>query len=136
MKSLITSVGTFGPFVSIETLDDRYLCDGVEYHFDVVGEASIGDYAEPPPPPPPPPTVPQSVSPRQIRQAMNRTAYGDGFLRQSVESFIAAADQDTKDWYDHVEEFLRGHEKVATVAATLGVSSEGLDQLWILADSL
>lgn len=50
MKALITATGQFGPFTSIETLSDRYSCDGAEYQFEVIGEATIGDFVAPPPP--------------------------------------------------------------------------------------
>ncbi len=48
MKALITASGQFGPFSHIETLADRYRCDGVDYQFDVIGAASIGGYVAPP----------------------------------------------------------------------------------------
>lgn len=41
MKALVTATGRFGPFFSIETLPDRYRCDGVDYQFDVIGPATI-----------------------------------------------------------------------------------------------
>jgi len=48
MKTLVTANGQFGPFSSIETLSDRYRCDGVEYQFGVIGAATIEDYVAPP----------------------------------------------------------------------------------------
>lgn len=50
MKALVTETGQFGPFSSIETLADRYRCDGVDYQFSVIGAATIEDYVAPPPP--------------------------------------------------------------------------------------
>ena len=41
MKALVTATGRFGPFSNIETLSDRYRCDGVDYQFDVIGPATI-----------------------------------------------------------------------------------------------
>ena len=75
--------------------------------------------------------VPASVSPRQIRQALTRSS-----LRAPVESAIAASDQDTKDWYAYATEFQRDNPHVAAMGAALGVTSDQLDQLWILAGSL
>lgn len=77
------------------------------------------------------PVVPTSVSPRQIRQAL--TAAG---LRGSVEAAIAAADQDTKDWYEFATAFERNHPMIAALATGLGVTEPQLDGLWILAGSL
>lgn len=51
MKALITASGQFGPFHNIETLADRYRCDGVEYQFGVIGAATIGTWTPPPPDP-------------------------------------------------------------------------------------
>lgn len=47
MKTIITSSGQIGKFSEYQTLSDRYVCDGVEYPFSVLGEAhEIGDYVE------------------------------------------------------------------------------------------
>lgn len=48
MKTIITSSGQVGKFNDYQILDDRYLCDGVEYPFAALGEThSIGDYVDP-----------------------------------------------------------------------------------------
>lgn len=47
MKALITASEQFGPFASITQLTDRWVCDGVEYQFDVIGDATIGEYVAP-----------------------------------------------------------------------------------------
>lgn len=44
MKQLNTSVRIFGPFHTIEVENDRYICDGMGYQFDVIGAAIIEDY--------------------------------------------------------------------------------------------
>lgn len=77
------------------------------------------------------PKVPESVTPRQIRQAL--TAIN---LRASVEAAVAASDQDVKDWWEFATEFRRDHPTVLAMAAGLGVSDAELDGLWILAASL
>jgi hypothetical protein len=51
MKALITSTGQYGPFTSITQGADRWVCDGAEYQFGVIGDATIGEYVAPPPPP-------------------------------------------------------------------------------------
>jgi hypothetical protein len=48
MKALITTTGQIGPFNSIETLSDRFLCDGTEYQFSVIPDTVIGEYVKPP----------------------------------------------------------------------------------------
>ena len=52
MKSLITSATTFGPFSNIEQGEDRWHCDGMDYPFSVIGDATVGEWVDPPPPPP------------------------------------------------------------------------------------
>lgn len=45
MKSIIAPSGTFGGFVNVDVLEDRYIADGVVYQFDVIGEPhSIGEW--------------------------------------------------------------------------------------------
>ena len=51
MKQLNSVAGIFGPFASIETLQDRYRCDGADFQFSVIGDATIEDYVAPPAPP-------------------------------------------------------------------------------------
>lgn len=65
MKTLITSTGQYGPFNSIVQSSDRWLCDGVEYQFSVIGDATIGDYVEPAPLPPS----------KEVQSALRREAY-------------------------------------------------------------
>jgi hypothetical protein len=75
------------------------------------------------PVPSPAPLAP--LSPRQIRQAL--TAAG---LRATVETAIAASDQDTKDWYEFATEFGRNHPMVVSMGTALGQTSEQIDALW------
>lgn len=133
MKALTTPSGNFGPYITIEVLEDRYRCDSADLPFSVVGQGEIveADTITWPEPPAPIVPVPQSVSPRQIRQALTRTG-----LRASVEAAVAAGDQDTKDWYEFATAFERSNPVVSALGAALNVSDEQLDALWILADSL
>lgn len=132
MKALTTPSGNFGPFQSIEVLEDRYRCDNTDLPFNVVGQGEIVDASTIVwPAPVVAPVVPEAVSPRQIRQALTRFD-----LRTTVEGAIAAGDQDTKDWYAYATQFERKHPMVAALASGLGVTTEQLDQLWITAGSL
>lgn len=131
MKALITPTTQYGPFASIEVFADRYRCDGAEYQFSVIGPATMGEYTAPPAPPAPSAPVPESVSPRQIRQALTRAG-----LRVQVEAAVAAADQDTKDWWEFATEFRRDNEHVVAMGAALGVPAAQLDALWTLAAAL
>jgi hypothetical protein len=77
------------------------------------------------------PPVPDSVTPRQIRQALNRIG-----LRQAVEAAVAAGDQDVKDWWEFATEFQRSHPMVIAMGQGLGKTEEEIDDLWRLAGSL
>ena len=83
------------------------------------------------PPPPPLPYIPQSVSPRQIRQAL--TASG---LRAAVEAAVAAGSQDMKDWYEFSTSIERNHPMVIAMGEALSVTPTAMDDLFILAASL
>lgn len=47
MNALITANRQYGPFLNITQGSDRWICDGVEYQFNVIGDASIGEYVPP-----------------------------------------------------------------------------------------
>ncbi len=92
---------------------------------------------EPEPYVPPPPPVPQSVSRYQGREAMRRTAYGDGTLLEAVEALIAAPEtpQLYKDAWNDIQTFQRNSPMLLALAAQLGITDQ-LDDLFILADSI
>lgn len=75
--------------------------------------------------------VPQTVNPRQIRQAL--TALG---LRNAVETAVSTAGQDMQDWWGFTPSFDRYHPEVLAMASTLGVTSAQVDALFIRAGSL
>lgn len=75
--------------------------------------------------------VPASVTRRQFKQALNRIQ-----LRNAVEAAIAAADQDTKDWYAESLNFERSNPVMNSMATLLGKASEDIDNLFRLAATL
>lgn len=79
------------------------------------------------------PVVPSiaAISPRQFRQAL--TSIG---LRSAVEAAVAAADQDTKDWYGYATSFERSNAVLIAMATALGKTSEDIDALFALGASL
>lgn len=80
--------------------------------------------------------VPASVSPRQIRQAMNRVPFDEGSLRDAVEAAVAAGDQDLKDWWEFSTAVERSNPQVVAMAQALGLDDAALDELWLLAGGL
>jgi len=83
------------------------------------------------PPLPPPPTPITSVTRRQFKQALTRIG-----LRAAVEAAIAAADQDTKDWYADSLNFERSHPVMNSMAVVLGKTQEDIDILFKLAETI
>lgn len=80
--------------------------------------------------------VPVSVSPRQIRQAMNRIPYNQGTLRDAVELAVASGDRDLRDWWEFSTAVERENPQVVAMAQALGMNNNSLDELWRLAGSL
>ena len=80
--------------------------------------------------------VPVSVSPRQIRQAMNRTPFGNATLRDAVESAVATGDRDLQDWWEFSTAVERTNPQVTAMAQALGMDDASLDELWVLAGRL
>jgi hypothetical protein len=83
------------------------------------------------PPLPPPPTPITSVTRRQFKQGLTRIG-----LRVAVEAAIAAADQDTKDWYFESTSFERANPVMNSMASALGKTQEDIDNLFRLAATL
>lgn len=134
MKALTTTSGNFGPFRSIEVLSDRYRCDNTDLPFSVVGQGTIvdADTITWPAPPAPPVVVPESVSPRQIREALM-----DAGLFDTVDGAVAASgDRKLQNWWEFATEFQRTNPHVLAMAQALGVTDAQLDGIWILAGSL
>jgi len=95
--------------------------------------AWIAEGNEPEPADPIPPVIipPISVSPWQIRKALNQVN-----LREAVELAVKAADQTTKDAWQYATSFVRDDPLVVSLGLTLGKSEEELDILFELASTL
>lgn len=76
-------------------------------------------------------SIPKSVSPRQIRQALTRAG-----LREAVEAGVAAGDQDTKDWWEFTTEFVRDHPEVVAMGVALGKTDLEVDAIFKVAATL
>jgi len=74
--------------------------------------------------------VPQSVSPWQMRRALNQLG-----LRAMVEAAVAAGDQDARDGWDYALEIRRDNPLLAGMASALGMTNAQLDDLFRLAAS-
>ena len=134
MKSLITSIGTFGPFASVATLDDRYQCDGTDYPFAVVGAATTGVFV-PPTPAQIPATVPQSISMLDARLTM----IGAGWMA-GVKSYLAAIPgidgEQAREYFEYALTMRRDHPLVRGIPAALGKTEAEVDALFIAAGAL
>lgn len=79
----------------------------------------------------PPSPAPQSVTPRQIRLALNAAG-----LRSTVEAAVAAESQDLRDWWEYALEIERDNALIVGMAAQLGITSQQVDDLFQLAATL
>lgn len=96
MKALITASGQIGPFVTITRMDTGWLAGDCFYPDGVIGEATVGEWVEPPPSAEQvnAPILAQiaaleaTVTPRRVREAVTTTG-GKSWLA-NVDSQIAA----------------------------------------------
>lgn len=79
----------------------------------------------------PPPPVPGQVSARQARQALNAAG-----LRSQVESAVAAADQDTQDYWEYAVSIERENPVMLALSSQIGLSESQLDNLFTQAATL
>lgn len=78
-----------------------------------------------------PAPVPQEVTPRQIRLALN--AMG---LRDAIEAAVAAGSRDLQDTWEFSTVIERANPLIAGMAAALGMSEAQVDALFVLAATL
>lgn len=76
----------------------------------------------------PPPVVPQSITPRQVRLVL--LAQG---LLASVEDMIAQQDEATRIEWQYASEFRRDDPLLLSLATTLGLTNQQLDDFFIAA---
>lgn len=137
MKALTTPSGNFGPFVSVETLSDRYRCDNTDLPFSVIGQGTIvdADTITWPAPPEPPVVVPSEITMRQARLAL----LGAGKLT-AVGTAIAAMPEPQKsaaniEW-EYSNTVQRHNGFVAALGPMLGLSDAQIDSLFVAAAKL
>lgn len=135
MKKLITSSGVYGPYNDVQVLADRFVVDGAEMPFTVVGTmGSVEPWSGPLPTPPVPP-APQEVEMRQARLALIEMGLDD-----EVESFLGGipgveGKKARAEWAT-ARTVRRSHE-VVLAAIELGVlTEEQADDLFRMAVSL
>ncbi len=75
--------------------------------------------------------VPERVTPRQIRLALNQLQ-----LRQTVEQAVSSGSQDLKDWWEYALDIERNNALVIGMAGQIGITQQQLDDLFRLASTL
>lgn len=130
MKALVTASGQFGPFSNIETLADRYRCDGVDYQFSVIGDATIEDYVAPPPEPVAP-VVPASVTMRQACLALENAGILD-----DVEALVATLPRPYQIEWQRASTVARTNQLVEVVRQQQTMTVQQIDDLFVLAATL
>ena len=134
MKALTTTSGNFGPYRTIEDLEDRYRCNGnADLPKTVVGQGEIveADTITWPEPPAPPVPVPQSVTMRQARLAL--LAAG---LLDDVEAAVVASGRAAQIEWEYATEVTRDHLLIASVQNAQGLSDTEIDALFVAAEKV
>ncbi len=72
------------------------------------------------------PYVPKSLTPVQARIALNNAG-----LRTQVDNAVSSADQNTKDYWEFATSIDRNNPILISMATSLGITSEQVDQLFI-----
>ena len=75
--------------------------------------------------------VPKTVSPRQIRLALNQLG-----LRATVEQAVASGSQDLRDWWEYALDIERDNALVVGMAQQLGITEQQIDDLFRLSATL
>lgn len=75
--------------------------------------------------------VPQSITPLQARKALRITG-----LKNSVDNYISSLSEEKKEEWEYAIEIRRDNEIVLAGAQQLGITSEQLDNLFILGKTL
>lgn len=117
---------TYGwiPFTA-DLSDTGALFDVAELHAALAADPNTLEYVAPPP------VVPQSVTPRQVRLVL--LAQG---LLTSVEAMIAQQDEATRIAWQYASEFRRDDPLLLSLAASLNLTEQQLDDFFIAANTL
>lgn len=75
--------------------------------------------------------VPQSVSPLQMRLALNQMG-----LRTEIDEYVKTLDQNTQDAWEYATEIIRSNEIIKNTAQALGKTEKEIDDLFRLASTL
>lgn len=132
MKALITASGQYGPFTTITQAADRWVCDGAEYQFSVIGDATIGEYT---PPPAPPAAVPQSVTMRQARLALLAAGQLEA-VAPAIASMPSPAKEQAGIEWEYSTTVERNRPLVLALGPALGLDAAALDALFVAAAAL
>lgn len=99
--------------------------DVAELHAALAADPNTLEYVAPPP------VVPQSVTPRQVRLVL--LAQG---LLTSVEAMIAQQDEATRIAWQYASEFRRDDPLLLSLATSLNLTEQQLDDFFIAANTL
>lgn len=128
MKKVTTPKGVFGPYATIEVLEDRYRCDGADLPFTVVGEGEVSDAvpSDFPTPAPEQAPVPQTLTIRQAKLILLQNN-----LLDDVDAAVAQADRATQIEWEYATEVHRTWPTLVAMASALGMTDAQLDQLFV-----
>lgn len=133
MKAITTPNGNFGPFQSVEILEDRYRADGTDYPFAVIGRGDIvdADTIQWPPAPTPPVPVPQTVTMRQASLTLLEAG-----LLDDVEALVATLPRAYQIEWERASTVERTNPLVEIVRQQKGMTTRQIDDLFVAAATL
>lgn len=136
MQKLTTSKGVFGPYEHIETLTDRYRCDGADLPVTVVGIGEITEWEGPLPVPPVQPVpVPTAVTMRQARLAL-LSAGKLAAVTTAINALPSPQKEAAQIEWEYSQEVQRHNGFVAQLGPVLGLDAAALDALFVAAAGL
>ena len=99
--------------------------DSEQHGRDLYAAAMAGDFGAIAAYVAPPPTIPQELTPRQIRLVLNSAG-----LRQQVETTVAGASQDIRDMWEFSLAYRRDDPTLISMATQIGMTAQQLDDLF------
>ena len=130
MKNIVSDGVTFGPFIFIQELSDRYIADGCEIPFTILKSYSVVDT----------PDIANKTVPQEVTMRQARLALLDAGLLSSVQTAINSLQEPAKtkaqiEW-DYSNALQRDNSFVSVLGSALGLNEAALDNLFIAASKL
>jgi NCAIR mutase (PurE)-related protein len=139
MRAHIVQGGVIANTIEVESLDFMPGLIDADVHGGAVGDLWDGQTFTKPVPAV---VVPKKVTRRQAKQALRKTLAADGFtllskVQPAIDAIADALERDMMQIaWDESTEFARDNASLIQLATAIGLDSAGIDDLFILAETL